>query len=772
MLLGYLAVLAAWPWLRDGLPRHMQWFGRPNSAVTLAVVVVVLIMLGVAITRADRNRRPTAPLAIVAGLALVSAALGVASYWRCQDDSHPDFFTMLVWTANLVKGGNPEQSLDAGACPPYPAPLALTVAQLCALAAVFLSVVGVAAALFRSRVDRVRILFAHSVTAVVDPDDTGGPILAAIAGNLDPRSRLVVVTADPDRPVAGEARNQGARILAVDFTRPTAVADLPIWHKLDKLYLLSPDPSANLGYLRSITAALGAAESRVRIPLIVRIDDPWQAVAWRAQYYGGADSRWAADTVGLYEITARCLVDRVLAGTPVARILVCGASQLTLAICADLAQRYTERAYHSYTDAPLPTLTLMSDDAEEYRSDHRYARIQRGLPADLPPIDTVAAWPSVREMSAFLADNPNTAVILVNDASGVDPTTGTRLAARYPNTPIYAWDPRAESTAQRYSLVGRLQTYRLSMDLPEGQAHDAWERAARLIHDRWATEHTTSAPASRPWSELSEFYRGSNRRQVHNALWMVEKIGSHTWDTWGNPPESLDSAALATLAPLDQLQRMGFDRDTALEMARREHEDWCRYYRSAGWTFAPVRDDTRKHHDKLIDWAVVAKDPGRRDTALSSLATTLSALRELGYRSRPVDEPGWQRFQRTGTVFAEQREQPWCWTTSSGDTLQAEAGDWAVRETEGGEPWSVRDDIFRATHEHLADDRWSRRGSVQARLARPDEAVGTLEGRVTSRSGDWVVRGTGGECWVVPGDEFIRRYEPFGPISPTAPDQP
>ncbi len=71
------------------------------------------------------------------------------------------------------------------------------------------------------------------------------------------------------------------------------------------------------------------------------------------------------------------------------------------------------------------------------------------------------------------------------------------------------------------------------------------------------------------------------------------------------------------------------DRDGA-----REHEDWCRYYRAAGWRFGTPRDNSRKIHDKLVDWETIESDPVQFKTALSSLATTLTRLRELGYRSR------------------------------------------------------------------------------------------------------------------------------------------
>ncbi len=766
-LICYLAVLASWPHARNGLPAAVKWFGEPNSAPTIAIVIIVLIGLATALWRSGTNRRPGAPVAIVAGLALIGALLGLSSYWRCHDDSNPTFFTPLIWTADLVKGANADQSLSDGACPAQ-TPVALDVAQICALAAVFLSVVGVAMALFQSRVDRLRVYFARSVTAVVDMDDDAQSLVSAVARSMDHRGTLAVITANPDRPCVQEARAQGARVLAVNLTNPATLASLSLWRKLDRLYLLSADPSSNLLRLATITECLKDVDQRVRIPLIVRIDDPWQAEAWRAEHFGRSGARWAADAVGKYEVTARQLLDRTIESGSVRRIFVCGASRLTLALCSELGQRQLEKDYYSAPgDRPLPRLVLVASNAAEYEEDHEHSQRQLGISGDGLRVEAVAETPTVASLSALLRKDDSasqTAVILVDadgsTGSAVDATMGTRLAARFPNTLIYAWDPDAEVTDDRLSIVGRLTTYRLSMDMPKGQAQDDWERAARLIHDRYAAEAGRKSAASLPWAELDEFYRESNRRQVSNALWMVEKIGGHTWNVWDGE-SAVPITNMRGKEPLDQLRLMGFDRDAAIAMAREEHEDWRRYYIAAKWRYGKPRDDARKIHDKLVDWAEIESDPELFEKAVSSLATTLIKLRELGYRSRPMTNgPVWRRFKQVGTVLAEQRSEPWTWTTDSGESVSAQAGDWFVRETPDGRPWSVRDDIFRARHEHIDGDTWRRHGVVTARPARSGEVVDTLEGQVTAAEGDWVVRGEQGEEWPVPADEFARRYEP------------
>lgn len=118
----------------------------------------------------------------------------------------------------------------------------------------------------------------------------------------------------------------------------------------------------------------------------------------------------------------------------------------------------------------------------------------------------------------------------------------------------------------------------------------------------------------------------------------------------------------------------------------------------------------------------------------------------------------WSRFRRVGEVRAERRVAAWQWTTTSGETMQANAGDWSVSDSHDDE-WSVDDAIFEQTYEKTADDRYRRLGTVRARPAVEGELIRTLEGDVEARSGEWVVEGSAGEQWPVPGDQFRDRYE-------------
>jgi len=58
----------------------------------------------------------------------------------------------------------------------------------------------------------------------------------------------------------------------------------------------------------------------------------------------------------------------------------------------------------------------------------------------------------------------------------------------------------------------------------------------------------------------------------------------------------------------------------------------------------------------------------------------------------------------------------------------------------------------------IGGNRWERTGVVFARSASDGETIASLEGATVAAAGDWVIRGTRGEEWVVPGDKFAGQY--------------
>ncbi|CAM3667123.1 hypothetical protein SMNI109538_06340 [Smaragdicoccus niigatensis] len=355
--------------------------------------------------------------------------------------------------------------------------------------------------------------------------------------------------------------------------------------------------------------------------------------------------------------------------------------------------------------------------------------------------------------------NTNDVVVLVDDLVRRDATLGTRLAARHPQVTIFAWDPSVE-VAERAPVVGRLHSFALTLELLGGVEPDVWSRAARLIHERYRIAYPGDQDSRKPWSQLDKFYKGSNYRQVKMALWMVEVMGDHTLSAFDGTVPGIKRRSGGT--PIERLAALGFDEPAAMEMAKAEHEDWCRYYEDADWSFGVERDEKAKKNENLVPWKEVLDSRKRQDRALDSVAGTLEALRDLGYRSRPHV---WSWYRNVGEVTAVRQKETWTWTSGTGALMEGMAGDWDVTDPASGRR-SADDAAFHKNYQQIDDKRWRGNSDVEARRARTGEAIKLHCGIERAAEGSWVIRGADRERWIVPGDLFESAF--IGPIAPDA----
>ncbi|MVZ90197.1 hypothetical protein GQF49_06855 [Microbacter sp. ANSKLAB05] len=118
---------------------------------------------------------------------------------------------------------------------------------------------------------------------------------------------------------------------------------------------------------------------------------------------------------------------------------------------------------------------------------------------------------------------------------------------------------------------------------------------------------------------------------------------------------------------------------------------------------------------------------------------------------------GWRRYRRIGEVRALRLDVDAAWDTREGDRMTARRGDWRVEDSSGGVR-TVTDSTFRASHRHLRGDVWERCAVLEARPAAPGESAVSQEGTSTAGDGDWVVRDSPDNSWVVPGEHFRAAY--------------
>jgi hypothetical protein len=286
---------------------------------------------------------------------------------------------------------------------------------------------------------------------------------------------------------------------------------------------------------------------------------------------------------------------------------------------------------------------------------------------------------------------------------------------------------------------GGVRAYGIGL-VADGVTVGRWERLARAIHGEYVARFSDrSDPARRPWTELSDFYRESNIRQVTTLIGSAAAVGLR-WSTTGSETAELDD---------ERLDRM----------ARLEHESWFHFMRSHGWRHGATRDRLRHRHPDLVPYDSLSEES--RAKARAGVRSSLDLLATLGYRTVEADASeaaGWVTFRRRGEVTAVRRDEPWSWTTSDGSQMHGAAGDWEVAADDGA-PRSVKSSIFEQTHEHLAGDRYRRVGELRGRPARPGEVVHSLEGDQRAGFGQWVLRGVEGEEWLIPADQLETTYD-------------
>ena len=140
---------------------------------------------------------------------------------------------------------------------------------------------------------------------------------------------------------------------------------------------------------------------------------------------------------------------------------------------------------------------------------------------------------------------------------------------------------------------------------------------ARVVHEHYrdTTEAQGRDPsqeaAGRPWPALADSYRDANRRQADH-LWAKLAV--------------TDCRAV----PLVQVESFAFTPAEVERLAVIEHDRWAADRWLDGWTYAPVRDNVRRHHPQLIPFGELSAPMKDLDRFAVRLIPTLLARSGLG----------------------------------------------------------------------------------------------------------------------------------------------
>jgi hypothetical protein len=703
-------------------------------------------------------------------LAATTISVGVAAYWGCEStEDESRFWTPLTFALNLIVGNN-AQTCDAG----KPFPLALQLARLTGPLLLVVAAFSILASIFRAQTDRLLVGFSGSLVVLVGLIDDAMPLIRRLSTQREADTTLAVLVTDPGNMLIKSARGLGARVVVCDVDHLGALRSLLTVRrrfKVRSFYAVAADVAENLRWaaqLRAVADSTRRSQANMAPRMVVRIDDPWQAEYWRRTNayrtaVSGSSVRWMSDALSVYEVTAALVFDRILDRSrkhPFDRLVIIGNSPLALAACAELAQREREGDALSAPPHPgLADLILYGPEAETLRQQHSLRQERFGNSGDTALISVVESEPTSDSLRATLQQDQYPALILADDPTIGEPRLATYLATLNPTWTIFDWSPTTRGVADE-PIMELLYPFGLTMEAPSSLPVDNWERAARVVHEKYrliTRQHQgldVSMPSHQAWEQLGPFLKESNIRQVTTALAAAESLG-RSWGpvVSGVTPDGLMTSAKVSASELDA-------------MAKIEHTSWMKHLQDNGWRYGPQRDDRRHVHPSLRAWDDLT--PADREKTREGVASALTVLNQLGYRStvlRPRVESsdgdsssGWVEVSRRGEVTAVRSDTAWTWTSESGEIMQGEVGDWRVTN-ESGRSWSVAPKIFASTYEHVGGNRWRRTGRAWARPAVPGEVIKSLEGQQTAAEGDWVIRGSKGDEWVTDSDHFADSYE-------------
>ncbi len=161
---------------------------------------------------------------------------------------------------------------------------------------------------------------------------------------------------------------------------------------------------------------------------------------------------------------------------------------------------------------------------------------------------------------------------------------------------------------------GRYRIYRVVPQRPF-----AIEALAKVVHEDFCRDSRGQAPAGSllPWDRLSEDLKDANRAQVADIPAKLRMIGLELSASDGR-------RAIEIELTQDQVE----------QMAVREHDRWMDERKKNGWTYAPVRDNARKHHPCLIPWDSLAEAEKEKDRR--AVRNVPRLIEEAGFRVRPL----------------------------------------------------------------------------------------------------------------------------------------
>lgn len=156
-----------------------------------------------------------------------------------------------------------------------------------------------------------------------------------------------------------------------------------------------------------------------------------------------------------------------------------------------------------------------------------------------------------------------------------------------------------------------------SLDAAAKHLHESYrlnERKRREKLPAGSPEATACKPADRPWEDLPERFRISNRSSADHIPIKARALGFR-----------IASLGAGSGTPGERITDF---RDKVEMLARLEHARWYANHRLDGWNYHPVRDDNLRRHNMLKPWDELKAEDRHIDVHM--VASASDALEKAG----------------------------------------------------------------------------------------------------------------------------------------------
>ena len=533
-------------------------------------------------------------IAVAAAVAVVFA-LGVVGFSRYQQAAGAvdPITTRLYLSLQLFV-------LQSGSVP-GPLPWELDVARFAAPIVGGYALLRVLAAALHEQVDLLRLRSVRDHLVVVGLGRMGTLLAQSV---LDRGGRVVAIEIDAANPELATVRAMGGLVVVGDARSPAILQRAGV-DRARQLVAVCGDDGTNIEVIDR-ARGLAGGHRVASLHCVAHVVDPDLGLLLCAETlkrYG--DARVRVDFVNVHAAAAQALLGAHPPfgprDDPAQRVAVIGAGRTAQHVLLALARAWAGRGRR---DGRRVAVTVLGPDAgslEAERKRHpeveRFADVQvatdlgglaggagLGVVYVCPDGDGAAAAAAL-ELRVLLAGQPTRIVVVLEARSG--------LGRLLDETPQPAGGPSLvtfglldEACREESLLTGMTETLARAL-------HGAYLDAA--VAGEVPDGEGQDDPALRPWQDLPETLRESNRDQAAHVATKLAAVGQ----------------GIAPLADWDAAQRPFREADVET-MSRLEHDRWVAERQRAGWRPGP-RDAALRTTPYLVPWEQLSAEVRDKD---------------------------------------------------------------------------------------------------------------------------------------------------------------